>query len=234
MQRYTVYLSLETALYVLGDISTHHQEHTQLYLQHLALVKPLLLPAAIVEELESSNSSTIVTGSSNGLTSARCCRYSCVCSWWWSYNSSTIAAGCSNGLSSARCCRYNCCAPDDGWRYHPKHVEQFPEIKKLCNIASCWIYTRIWFTLVIFCVKNQKPKKISNSLWAKWRHAICAMYFNTTHKTRIYTPITTVFKSSIIFDAVHKWLSVFTQRNIIHWSINNFHHTFLPTQQPDS
>jgi len=19
------------------------------------------------------------------------------------------------------------CAPDDGWRYHPKHVEQFPE-----------------------------------------------------------------------------------------------------------
>ena len=22
---------------------------------------------------------------------------------------------------------------DDGWRYHPKHVEQFPEIYKLCN-----------------------------------------------------------------------------------------------------
>jgi len=20
------------------------------------------------------------------------------------------------------------CAPDDGWRYHPKHVEQFPDI----------------------------------------------------------------------------------------------------------
>ena len=52
MQRYTVYLSLETALHVLGGISTHHQEHTQLYLQHLVLVKPLLLPAVIVEELE--------------------------------------------------------------------------------------------------------------------------------------------------------------------------------------
>ena len=52
MQRYTVYLYLETALHVAGGISTHHQEHTQLYLQHLALVKPLLLPAAIVEELE--------------------------------------------------------------------------------------------------------------------------------------------------------------------------------------
>ena len=30
------------------------------------------------------------------------------------------------------------CALDDGWRYHPKHVEQFPD--KLCNVASCWIY----------------------------------------------------------------------------------------------
>ena len=32
------------------------------------------------------------------------------------------------------------CAPDDGWKYHPKHVEQFPEINKLCNGASFWIY----------------------------------------------------------------------------------------------
>jgi hypothetical protein len=29
------------------------------------------------------------------------------------------------------------CAPDDGWKYHPKHVEQFPYINKLCNVASC-------------------------------------------------------------------------------------------------
>ena len=52
MQRYTVYLYQETALHVSGGISTHHQEHTQLYLQHLVLVKPLLLPAVIVEELK--------------------------------------------------------------------------------------------------------------------------------------------------------------------------------------
>ena len=52
MQRYTVYLSLETALHVSGGISTHHQERIQLYLQHLVLVKPLLLPVAIAEELE--------------------------------------------------------------------------------------------------------------------------------------------------------------------------------------
>jgi hypothetical protein len=33
--------------------------------------------------------------------------------------------------------------PDDRWKYHPKHVEQFPDINKLCNIASCWIYIGI-------------------------------------------------------------------------------------------
>jgi hypothetical protein len=52
MQGYTVYLYLETDLHVLGGISTHHQERIQLYLQHLVFVIPLLLSAAIVEELE--------------------------------------------------------------------------------------------------------------------------------------------------------------------------------------
>ena len=96
----------KTVLHVSGGISTHHQEHTQLYLQHLAHVKPLLLPAAIVEELELvwvwggncidmfwcgcnrtytdqyNSHTTIAAGSSNGLTSTRYCKYSCVCSWW--------------------------------------------------------------------------------------------------------------------------------------------------------
>ena len=52
MQRYTVYLYLETTLHVSGGTSTHHQERIQLYLQHLVLVTLLPLPAAIVEELE--------------------------------------------------------------------------------------------------------------------------------------------------------------------------------------
>jgi hypothetical protein len=43
---------LETALHVSGGKSTHHQERKQLYLQHLVFVTPLLLSAAIVEELE--------------------------------------------------------------------------------------------------------------------------------------------------------------------------------------
>jgi hypothetical protein len=36
---------LEIALHVSGDTTTHHQEHKQLYLQHLVFVTPLLLPA---------------------------------------------------------------------------------------------------------------------------------------------------------------------------------------------
>ena len=43
MQRYTVYLYLETALHVSGGTSTHHQERIQLYLQHLVFVTLLLL-----------------------------------------------------------------------------------------------------------------------------------------------------------------------------------------------
>jgi hypothetical protein len=52
MQRYTVYLYLESALHVSGGISTNHQERIQLYLQHPVFVTTLLLSAAIVEELE--------------------------------------------------------------------------------------------------------------------------------------------------------------------------------------
>jgi hypothetical protein len=52
MQRYTVYLYLETALHISGGTSTHHQERIPLYLQLLVFVTPLLLSADIVEELE--------------------------------------------------------------------------------------------------------------------------------------------------------------------------------------
>jgi hypothetical protein len=93
MQRYTVYLYLETALHVSGGTSTHHQERIQLYLQHLVFVTLLLLSAAISwnwfecavggvhhpqHTQTGSNSSTIAADSSNGVTNTRCCRYSCM------------------------------------------------------------------------------------------------------------------------------------------------------------
>jgi hypothetical protein len=48
MQRYTVYLYLETALHVSGGTFTHHQEGIHLYLQHLVFVTSLLLSGCAV------------------------------------------------------------------------------------------------------------------------------------------------------------------------------------------
>jgi hypothetical protein len=50
---------LETALHVSGGTSTHHQERKHLYLQRLVFVTPLLLPVAIVEEMERSSNSKV-------------------------------------------------------------------------------------------------------------------------------------------------------------------------------
>jgi hypothetical protein len=57
-----------------------------------------------------------------------------------SSNYSTIAANSHNGVTITDAVDTVLCAPDDWWKYHLKHVEQFPDINKLCNVASCWIY----------------------------------------------------------------------------------------------
>jgi hypothetical protein len=57
--------------------------------------------------------------------------------------SSTIAADSSNGVKNNRCSRYICLRSWWWVVYHEKQVEQFPDINKLCNVASCWIYIRI-------------------------------------------------------------------------------------------
>jgi len=95
----------KTALHVSSGISTHHQEHTQLYLEYLVLVKPLVLPAAIVDELE--------------LVWAWC--GNCIDLFW---------CGCLQPHQNRSDTVYTVvCPPDDGWRYHPKHVEQFSRNK---------------------------------------------------------------------------------------------------------
>jgi len=38
-------------------------------------------------------------------------------------------------------------APDDGWRYHPKHVQQFADINKLYIVASCWIIIDTYYVI---------------------------------------------------------------------------------------
>ena len=55
---------LETALYVSGSTTTHHQELTQLYLQHLVFV-------------------TLFNSIHYSVTNTSYCRHSCLRSWWW-------------------------------------------------------------------------------------------------------------------------------------------------------
>jgi len=52
-------------------------------------------------------------GGSNGVTNIRCCKYSCLHSWWWV----VVPPETCRAVS-----RYN----------------------KLCNVASCWIYIKIF------------------------------------------------------------------------------------------
>jgi hypothetical protein len=62
--------------------SAHHQEHKTVHTAS-GIVKPILLPAAIVDEMELCTIlSTIAAGSSIGLTipDAVC---TVLCSWWW-------------------------------------------------------------------------------------------------------------------------------------------------------
>ena len=97
----------KTALHVSGGISTHHQEHTQLYLQYLVLVKPLLLPAATVLNWFECSVGIVLF------------RYGC-----WR-ESATVP----KKYKVPDTVKTVVCAPDDGWRYHPKHVEQFSRNK---------------------------------------------------------------------------------------------------------
>ena len=59
---------LETALYVSGGTTTHHQECKQLYLQH---------PVFVTLPLQQSNQFQLFHNSGT-VTNTRCCRYSCL------------------------------------------------------------------------------------------------------------------------------------------------------------
>jgi len=64
--------------------------------------------------------------------------------WHWSnricYHPLTSADGSKYGSTSARSSNYGLkCSHDDGWGYHPKHVELSEENTiKLYIVASCW------------------------------------------------------------------------------------------------
>ena len=102
----------------------HSWVRTQLW-QHLVFVTPLVLPVAIA------------AGSTNGGTNTRCCRYSCLRSWWWVV-------------------------------VPPEHVEQFPDINKLCNVAACWTYIGIFL--------RRTDTWTLNVIYSFWIYHFCASF----------------------------------------------------------
>jgi len=54
-------------------------------------------------------------------------------------------------------------APDDGWRYHLKHVEQFADINKLYIVVSCWIIIDTYY--VMHRPLNINSKFVFISFW---------------------------------------------------------------------
>ena len=56
----------------------------------------------------------------------------------------TFTTGSSNGLNTVD---RLIGAPDDGWRYHPKYVEQFADINKLYIVAPCWTIIDTYYAM---------------------------------------------------------------------------------------
>jgi hypothetical protein len=97
-----------------------------------------------------------------------------------SFNSSTIDAGSNNSVTYTRCCRYSFMHSWWWVEYHPKNVEQFPDINKLCNVASCWIYIGILSnsvthlvtpTIILYCVTGTYSHICG--MWPKSQPLIC-------------------------------------------------------------
>jgi len=78
------------------------------------------------------------------ITSANNCIYSI---WYLSHLS---AAGSSNGVTYISCCRYSCLRSCCWVVVLPKTCRAVSRKNKLCNVASCWIYIRIQFAMLLF------------------------------------------------------------------------------------
>ena len=68
------------------------------------------------------------------------------------------------------------CAPDDGWRYHPKHVEQFPDSNKLCNVASCCIYIGINISFIVTKALDHEMKTVYHIHKKKYIYLFCNLH----------------------------------------------------------
>jgi len=69
-------------------------------------------------------------------------------------------------------------APDDGWWYHPKHVERFTDINKMYIAASCWIIIDTYYTL-------HGPLNIKYFSDSKKKHTESALHYSVLFRNEI-------------------------------------------------
>jgi hypothetical protein len=96
----------------------------------------------------SSNSSTIAAGSSKSVTNTRCCRYSCMRSWWWV---EVPPETCEQFPDINKPCKVASC-----WIYIGIYLLVLPSCRiyigiYLLVLPSCWIYIGIYLLVLLSC-----------------------------------------------------------------------------------
>ena len=75
-------------------------------------------------------------------------------------------------------------APDDGWRYHPKHVERFTDINKMC---ICILLDNYWHIFHDARTLECKMKILIMKLSSVSCYFVCLLI--ATHSLTLLTPI---------------------------------------------
>jgi len=106
-------------------------------------------------------------------------------------------------------------APDDGWWYHPKHVEQFPDKINCVTFASCWIYFRICVQL-FWLLRSYKNFNLlpACEVQAYWHSTSILTRYKHTDTVQAYwhsTSILTQYKHTDTVETYWHSTSILTQ-----------------------
>jgi hypothetical protein len=111
------------------------------------------------------------------------------------------------------------CAPDDAWKYHSKHVEQFSDVNKLCNVACCWIYEYIGILLEVHHIlhfsrirvnleysrhTNQYQISLKNITYSRGQVIPCGRLDRQTDKRKLTVAFAILRTSLSILHSVHR------------------------------
>jgi hypothetical protein len=133
--------------------------------------------------------------------------YNCIYSIWYLSH-----RYCYLPLSWKSWNRFECAVGEVWWvEVPPETCKQFPDINKLCNVASCWIYTYIWNILTMHGPINVKSPNNSN----KWQTS-----FNSTfHGLTIYVHAPTRINNDSNEVHIYIYIYIYIHTDIIMWGV---------------